>query len=63
VPSLTANYAQLARQPNVNACTLMAPRIDGLRPGLRAQLPTPSSDRERTTRRTQGQTPPQRQPD
>ena len=60
VPSLTGTYAQLARQPNVNACSLMAPRVDGLRPGLRAQSPMPSSDRERTTRRTQGQTPPQR---
>jgi uncharacterized protein involved in outer membrane biogenesis len=61
VPSLTANFAQAARQPNVNACAVMAPRVDGLRPGLRAQLPTPAGDRERTTRRTQGQ--PQRQPD
>jgi uncharacterized protein involved in outer membrane biogenesis len=61
VPSLTANLAQAGRQPNANACAVMAPRVEGLRPGLRAHLPTPSGDRERTTRRSQGQ--PQRQHD
>lgn len=52
VPSLVAQLNQAARQPNVNACSAMAPRVDGLRPGLRAQMPTPSSDlRERGARR------------
>ncbi|MBS0223383.1 MAG: AsmA family protein [Proteobacteria bacterium] len=41
VPSLTGTFAQLARQPNANACALLAQRVDGMRPGLRAQLPTP----------------------
>jgi len=57
VPSLTGTLNQSARQPNVNACAVMAPRVDGMRPGLRAQLPTPTSDRERSNRRTQGQPP------
>jgi AsmA family protein len=56
VPSLTATLNQSARQPNVNACVAMAPRVDGMRPGLRAQLPTPTGDRERSNRRPQGQT-------
>lgn len=56
VPSLAGTLNQAARQPNVNACAVMAPRVDGLRPGLRAQLPTPA-DRERPNRRGQGQTP------
>jgi uncharacterized protein involved in outer membrane biogenesis len=56
VPSLTGTYAQIAKQPNVgNACAVMAPRIDGMRPGLRAQMPTPSTpERERANRRAQG---------
>jgi uncharacterized protein involved in outer membrane biogenesis len=41
VPSLTGTFAQLARQPKANACALLAQRVDGMRPGLRAQLPTP----------------------
>jgi hypothetical protein len=57
VPSLTGTLNQSARQPNVNACVVMAPRVDGMRPGLRAQLPGPTSDRERSHRRTHGQTP------
>lgn len=60
VPSLTANFNQAARQPNANACAVMAPRVDGLRPGLRAQLPTPAGERERPGRRPHGQTPTQR---
>jgi hypothetical protein len=52
VPSLSGTLAQIARQPNVNACALMAPRIDGMRPGLRAQLPTPTVEqRERANRK------------
>jgi uncharacterized protein involved in outer membrane biogenesis len=56
VPSLTGTYAQIAKQPNVgNACAIMAPRIDGMRPGLRAQMPTPSTpERERANRRALG---------
>jgi len=57
VPSLVGTLNQGARQPNVNACAVMAPRVDGLRPGLRAQLPTPAGDRERPNRRTHGQPP------
>jgi uncharacterized protein involved in outer membrane biogenesis len=64
VPSLTANLTQSARQPNVNPCAVMAPRVEGLRPGLRAQLPTPTADRERPNRRAQGQAPaPHRRPE
>jgi uncharacterized protein involved in outer membrane biogenesis len=57
VPSLTGTLNQSARQPNVNACVVMAPRVDGMRPGLRAQLPVVTGDRERSHRRTHGQTP------
>jgi uncharacterized protein involved in outer membrane biogenesis len=52
VPSLTAAVAQAARQPSVNACSVVAPRVDGLRPGLRAQMPVPGADlRDRGTRK------------
>ena len=44
VPSLVGTFNQMAKQPNTNACALMAPRVEGLRPGLRAQLPTPSAE-------------------
>lgn len=55
VPSLVGTFGQIARQPNVaNACAIMAPRIDGMRPGLRAQMPTPNPERERPNRRAQG---------
>jgi uncharacterized protein involved in outer membrane biogenesis len=56
VPSLVGTYAQVAKQPNIaNACAVMAPRVDGMRPGLRAQMPTPSSpERDRAHRRVQG---------
>ena len=55
VPSLTGTYNQIAKQqPNVNACALMAPRVDGMRPGLRAQLPTPSNPERERNRRAQG---------
>lgn len=40
--SLTGTIAQLARQPGVNACSAMAPKVEALRPGLRGQLPTPA---------------------
>ncbi|MBS0548706.1 MAG: AsmA family protein [Proteobacteria bacterium] len=42
VPSLAGTLNTLARQSNVNACAAMALRVDGMRPGLRAQLPTPA---------------------
>ncbi len=44
VPSLVGTLNTIARQPNVNACATMAPRVEGMRPGLRAQLPTPSAE-------------------
>ena len=52
VPSLVGTINQIARQPNVNACSVMAPRVEGLRPGLRAQLPTPGADLRAQPRRT-----------
>ena len=59
VPSLVAQLGQAARQqPNtVNPCSAMAPRVDGLRPGLRAQMPTPpvAERRDRTVRRPPAQ--------
>ncbi len=51
VPSLVGTINQIARQPNVNACSVMAPRVEGLRPGLRAQLPTPGADLRAQPRR------------
>lgn len=69
VPSLTGTLSQIARQAGVNACALMAPRVEGLRPGLRAQLPTPSADLRAPNRRPPTpqaapapQTPPRRTP-
>jgi AsmA family protein len=56
VPSLVAQVTQAGRQPGANACAVVAPRIDGLRPGLRAQLPTPSADVRRGPRRPPVQT-------
>ena len=47
VPSLVAQVSQAARQPNANPCAIVAPRVDGLRPGLRAQLPVPPTDHRR----------------
>ena len=44
VPSLAGTLNTIARQPNVNACATMAPRVEGMRPGLRAQLPTPAAE-------------------
>jgi uncharacterized protein involved in outer membrane biogenesis len=44
VPSLVGTFNQLARQPNTNACATMAPKVEALRPGLRAQMPVPSTD-------------------
>jgi len=57
VPSLAGTYGQIAKQPNIgNACALMAPRVDGMRPGLRAQLPVPTNpERDRANRRVSRQ--------
>ena len=43
VPSLAAQITQAARQTGVNPCAAVAPRVEGLRPGLRAQMPVPSA--------------------
>lgn len=51
VPSLVGTLNQIARQPNINACSVMAPRVEGLRPGLRAQLPVPGADLRAQPRR------------
>jgi uncharacterized protein involved in outer membrane biogenesis len=59
VPSLVSQVNQAARQtgvksgvnPGVNPCAAVAPRVEGLRPGLRAQMPVPPADlRQRTGR-------------
>jgi uncharacterized protein involved in outer membrane biogenesis len=42
VPSLVGTFNQLARQTGSNACATMAPKVEALRPGLRAQMPTPA---------------------
>jgi uncharacterized protein involved in outer membrane biogenesis len=55
VPSLTGTFNQIARQPNlINACATMAPRVEGMRPGLRAQLPVPSASTIRRPAQPQG---------
>jgi uncharacterized protein involved in outer membrane biogenesis len=41
IPSLTAQVNQAARQAGANPCAVVAPRVEALRPGLRAQLPVP----------------------
>ena len=54
VPSLSGTYGQLAKQqPTANACALMAPRVDVMRPGLRGQLPVPTNPERERTRRAQ----------
>ena len=64
IPSLVAQITQAARQAGANACTVVASRIEALRPGLRAQLPVPAVDvRQRGGRPAHSQTPgPQRSP-
>jgi uncharacterized protein involved in outer membrane biogenesis len=58
VPSLTAQINQAARQAGgANACALVAPRVEGLRPGLRAQMPVPpAADLRQRGGRPQAQT-------
>lgn len=62
IPSLAAQITQAGRQAGANACTVVASRLEALRPGLRAQLPVPAVDvRQRGGRPTHSQTPgPQR---
>lgn len=64
IPSLVAQITQAGRQAGANACTVVASRIEALRPGLRAQLPVPAVDvRQRGGRPAHSQTPgPQRSP-
>lgn len=50
VQSLVAQVNQAARQAGSNPCAVLAPRVDALRPGLRAQLPVPTPDRQRAGR-------------
>jgi hypothetical protein len=50
VPSIVTQINQAARQTGVNPCAIVAPRVEGLRPGLRAQLPVPPTDQRRASR-------------
>ena len=51
IPSLVAQVSQAGRQAGANACAVLAPRVEALRPGLRAQMPAPTSDvRQRASR-------------
>jgi uncharacterized protein involved in outer membrane biogenesis len=60
VPSLVAQITQASRQAGVNPCAAVAPRVEGLRPGLRAQMPVPPAA-ELRQRPSRAQTPaPQR---
>lgn len=57
VQSLSAQVNQASRQAGANACALVAPRVDGLRPGLRAQMPVPApADMRHRGGRPQSQT-------
>ena len=63
IPSLVAQVSQAGRQAGANACAVLAPRVEALRPGLRAQMPAPPSDMRQRASRPAGQTPaPQRGP-
>jgi uncharacterized protein involved in outer membrane biogenesis len=58
VPSLAAQINLASRQAGANACAVVAPRVDALRPGLRAQLPVPSAaDLRQRSARPQSQSP------
>ena len=43
VPSLAAQINLASRQAGANACAVVAPRVEALRPGLRAQMPVPTA--------------------
>jgi hypothetical protein len=58
VPSLTAQINLASRQAGANACAVVAPRVEALRPGLRAQLPVPvAADARQRSARPQSQSP------
>ena len=50
VPSVVGQITQASRQSGVNPCSVVAPRVEGLRPGLRAQLPVPPVEQRRGSR-------------
>ncbi len=56
-PSLVAQINQAGRQAGANPCAVVAPRLDALRPGLRAQLPAPTVDTRHRSGRPQTHTP------
>jgi hypothetical protein len=61
VASLVAQINLAARQAGANACAVVAPRVEALRPGLRAQMPVPSAaDLRQRPARPQAQTPAQK---
>ena len=63
IPSLVAQVSQAGRAAGANACAVLAPRVEALRPGLRAQLPVPASDiRQRASRPAQTPGPQRSQP-
>ena len=56
--SLPAQISLAARQAGANACAVVAPRVEALRPGLRAQLPVPvAADARQRSARPQSQSP------
>jgi uncharacterized protein involved in outer membrane biogenesis len=57
VPSLVAQITQAVRQTGVNPCAAVAPRVEGLRPGLRAQMPVPPVDQRQRPSRAQSPAP------
>src|SRR5215207_7461073 len=57
VQSMSGQISQAAKQANANPCALVAPRVEGLRPGLRAQMPVPpAADMRQRGGRPQAQT-------
>ena len=61
VASLAAQINLASRQAGANACAVVAPRVEALRPGLRAQMPVPSAaDLRQRSVRPQAQTPAQK---
>ena len=57
VASLVAQINLASRQVGANACAVVAPRVEALRPGLRAQMPVPSAaDLRQRSARPQAQT-------
>lgn len=59
VQSMSAQINQAAKQApaGANPCAIVAPRVEGLRPGLRAQMPVPSAaDMRQRGGRPQAQT-------